>query len=424
VSGKEVAMILEENYSKYPEHVAVIGGGRWARVLLEVLSGIVPQSVQISVHSPRNSQSMLTWASARGLDKRIQVSSIYPDVNEGESCAVIVVNAARDHEKAIEWALSHRLPVLVEKPVTLSFASTQRLTDLAISQKTYLAAAHVFLFARYIWAFSKLVNEAGGFRAIRLQWMDPVAESRYGEAKSYDPGLTIYADLLPHILSILTTLSMNSFQLGRKLEVLRGGAYLKMDILIGDIPCEVEMSRNGDSRQRLIEVDTREGMKSLDFAKEPGVIFSDAMKQCGDPVLNIEPRPVAAMLRAFLQGAVGGPRNKGLDIGIGVESSQIIDQLSPTYQSVLSSWIKKKYAILGKHVDEDLRYTINEILCVEDPLSSVPIEQRSEYVFEQLKIALMSPLRAKYENRPIELVRHIVWHGKSTSYVKQVINTC
>lgn len=417
-------MILEENHSKYPKHVAVIGGGRWARVLLEVLSGVVPQFVQISAHSPSNSQSMLTWVLARGLEKRIQVSSNYPDVNEGDSCAVIVVNAARDHEKAIEWALSRRLPVLVEKPITLSFASAHRLTDLATSQKTYLAAAHVFLFTRYIWAFSKLVNEAGGFRAIRLKWMDPVAENRHGEPKSYDPGLTIYADLLPHILSILSALSSNSVQLGRKLDVLRGGAYLKMFIQIGDIPCEIEMIRNGESRQRLIEVDTREGMKSLDFSNEPGVIFSNAMEQCGDPLWNIWPRPVAAMLLAFLEGAVGGPRNKGLDIGIGMESSQIIDQLSPIYQSVLSAWIKMKYAALGKKLDADLRYALSEILYMEDPLSSVTIEQRSEYVFEQLKIALMSPLRKKYENCPLELVRHIVRHGKSTSFVKQVINTC
>jgi len=419
-----VAVILEENHSIYPEHVAVIGGGRWARVLLETLCGIVPPCVQISVHSPRNSQSMLAWVSASSLDHRIQVSSIYPEVTAGKSCAVIVVNAARDHEKAIEWALSRCLPVLVEKPVTLSFAATQRLTDLAISQKTYFASAHVFLFARYVWVFSKLVNEAGGARAIRVRWMDPVGENRYGEAKSYDPGLTIYADVLPHILSILTALSTNSFQLGRKLEVLRGGAYLKLDIKIGDIPCDIELFRNGDSRRRLIEVDTGEGWKSLDFSKEPAMIFSDGMAQCGDPVWNFEPRPLAEMLRTFLQGVVGGPLNSALDIGIGLDVSRITDQLSPTYHTALSAWLEKRFSALGKDVDKDLRYALTEILCVEDPLASVPIEQRTDYVFEHLKMALMSPLREKYENRAVELVRHIVRSGKSMSYVKQVINTC
>lgn len=424
VSGKEVITINQENYSIYPEHVAVIGGGRWARVLLEALCSFVPPFVNISVHSPNNSKSMLAWASARGLDKRIQVSSNYPEAITGELCAVIVANAARDHEKAVEWALSHCLPVLVEKPITLSFAATQRLSELAITQNTFLAAANVFLFTRYVRAFSKLVNEAGGPQAIRLHWIDPLAESRYGEVKSYDPGLPIYADLLPHILSILTALSTNSFQICRKLEVMRGGAHLKMDIKIGDIPCEIEMSRNGDSRQRLIKVDTREGLKLLDFAKEPGMILSDTMEQCGDPNWDVQLRPLAAMLQAFFHGAVGGPRNKGLDIGIGLESNQIIDQLSPTYQSALSSWLEKKYTALGKDVDTNLSYTLSEILCAEDPLSSIPIEQRIKYVFERLKIAMTSPPRAKYDKYYLELIVNIVRQGKSKSYFKREINPC
>ena len=409
-------MITQENSWKCPGHIVIFGGGRWARVLVEVLCSSVPSSVKISVHSPHNAPAMLAWSIDRELGNRIQVYEDSPKVKSGELSAVIVANAARDHEKAIKWALSKGLPVLVEKPITLSSCTTEHIANLAIINNTYLASAHVFLFAKYVNTFLKLVAKPRIIQYIRVRWIDPQAESRYGEAKRYDPGLTIYADLLPHILSILTALSTNSFQPGRKLEVLRGGAHLKIGIQIGDIPCEVEMVRNGDSRQRLIEVDTREGMKSLDFAKEPGVIFSDAMEQCGDPVWNIEPRPLAAMLRAFLQGTVGGPRNKGLDIGIGLESGQVIDQLTPTYESVLSVWLEKKYAALGKHADADLRYTLSEILCVEDPLSSVPIEKRTEYVFEYLKIALMSPLRARYENRSIELVRHIVSHGKSMSY--------
>lgn len=407
----------EEDRWICPEHVAVVGGGRWARVLLEVLCSLVPPSVRISAHSPHNAQAMLAWASARGLEHRIQVSSDYPQAIAGKSGAVIVANAARDHEKAIEWALSQSLPVLVEKPVTLSSAATQRMADLAISQKTYLAAAHVFLFARYVGAFSKLVNEADGIQAIRVQWMDPRAESRYGEAKSYDPGLTIYADWLPHVLSILGALSPNSIQLGRRLEVLRGGAHLKMDVRLGDIPCEIELVRNGASRQRLIEVVTREGLKSLDFAKEPGTIVSAASARCGDSAWDIEPRPAATMLRAFLQGAAGGARDERLDIGIGLHASRIIDQLSPAYHTALSAWLSKKYSALGEDADMDLRYALSEILYVEDPLSSVPVEQRVEYVYRHLKGTLMSPLRAEYENRPVELIRLILKQGKLASYL-------
>lgn len=407
----------KENSLVCPERVAVIGGGRWARVLLEVLCGLVPPSVKISAHSPRNAQAMSAWASAQNLEHRIQVFSDYPRAVAGESGAVIVANAARDHEKAIMWALSERLPVLVEKPITLSFAATQRMADLAIDQKTYLAAAHVFLFARYVEAFSKLVAEADSIQSIRVQWMDPASESRYGEVKSYDPGLTVYADWLPHILSILGSLSPNPIQVGRSLEVLRAGAHLKVDILVGDIPCEIELVRNGNCRQRLISVNTPQGQISLNFAKEPGEIVSGAAVRCGDPAWDSEPKPAATMLKAFLQGAAGGGRDERLDIRIGLRANQIIDQLAPVYHKALSTWLSEKYLVLGEGDDTDLSYAFNEILCADDPDSLVSTKQRVEYIHRHFKESFTSLLRVEYKNRPVELVRWIIKQGKIASYL-------
>lgn len=395
----------------------MIGGGRWARVLLEVLCGLVSPSVRISVHSPRNAQAMLAWAVARGLESRLDVLADYPRAIEGQSGAVIVANAARDHEKAIAWALSERLPVLVEKPVTLSFDTTRRMAELALNQNTYLAAAHVFLFARYIGEFAQLVAEIGGARSVRLQWMDPRSESRYGEAKSYDPSLTVYADWLPHVLSILGALSPAPFRLDRKLKVLRGGAQVKIEARLGKIPCDIELVRNADCRQRRIEVVTREGLRTLDFANEPGTIVTGAAPRSGDLAWDTGPRPAAAMLRAFLRGAAGDVRDERLDIRLGLQANQIIDQLSPPYHAALAAWLGEKCSALGEEADADLRYALSEILYVDDPLSSVPAEQRIEYIHRHLKATLMSPLGAEYENRPVELARLLIKQGKTTSYL-------
>jgi len=399
-----------------PEHVAVIGGGRWARVLLEVLCGLVHPSVRISTHSPHNAHAMAAWAAARGLESRLHVSAGYPRVLTGQACAVIVANAVRDHEKAIDWALSKHFPVLVEKPVTLNFDTTQRMAKLALSQQTYLAAAHVFLFARYVGAFVKLVAETGGARSVRVQWMDPRAEIRYGEAKSYDPGLTIYADLLPHIVPILGALATGTVEMGPRLEFLRGGAHLRMNVSLSNIPCEIEMVRNGDNRQRLIEVTTREGLKSLDFAKEPGTIVDATSVRCGDPAWDTSPKPVATMLRAFLQGAAGEVLDERLDIRIASQANRIIDQLSPVYHAAVSAFLVEKCSDLREDIDADLRYALNEILYMDDPLSPVPLEQRIQYIFRNLKSVLLSPLDNEYRNRPVDLIRSLLKQGKLTSF--------
>ena len=96
----------ERGTARCPDSVAVIGGGRWARVLAEVLCNLVPPSSSISVHSRHNAGSMSNWISERGLGDRIHVSSQWPQFDLAVSHAVVVANAARDHEEAIEWALS------------------------------------------------------------------------------------------------------------------------------------------------------------------------------------------------------------------------------------------------------------------------------------------------------------------------------
>lgn len=375
----------KDNCVACPEHIALIGGGRWARVLLEVLCSLVPISVKISAHSPRNVDAMSQWVSARGLDRRIHVCSDYPKVVPEKTGAVIVANAAHDHEKAIEWALTECLPVLVEKPVTLSLASTQRMADLANKQKMYLATAHVFLFASYIEAFSKLVFNERNIVSIRVLWSDPQSENRYGEAKSYDPGLPIYADLLPHILSIVGAFKIGQAQLCENFSFFKGGAHLKINLVYGQIPCVIELIRNGNLRQRIIEVTTEKSKITLDFGIEPGIIYTDASELCGDPVWDINPKPVAKMLLAFLQGAAGGVYDERLDNSIGLLASQLIDQTKPLYHAALSLWLNHEFEVFQDCISSDLRYALTEILQMKYSNSAIRMEQRIVYIYQNIK---------------------------------------
>ena len=409
--------IYNKNLNACPDNVAVMGGGRWARVLVEVLCGLVPPSVGISVHSPRNAGAMSVWVSERGLEQRIRVSSGWPNFSSGASNAMIVANAACDHEKAIEYALAKGVPVLVEKPLTLNFAASRRLADLACSQNTYFAAAHVFLFARYVEAFSKIITDENSIQFIRVHWMDPLSENRHGEAKSYDPGLSIYADWLPHIISTLGTLTSSQTQICEKLEFLRGGAHLKIDLQLGDIPCVVELVRNGNCRQRIIEVTTQQKKITLDFAREPGTIVSAASVICGDSDWDIKPKPVAKMLEAFLQGAAGGIQDARLDIAIGLRSSQVIDQTFPLYRAALFPWLSKQILMLKDGDDSDFRYALSEIIYVEDPHSSVLIGQRIDYACRRIKELAISSLNAELFDCPVEVIQRILKQGKITSYL-------
>ena len=412
-------MVLVANKEKFepcPDNIAVIGGGRWARVLTEVLCGLVPSTVGISVHSPHNANAMSAWTFARGLDQRIHVSPALPDIPSGTSNAVIVVNAARDHEKSIEWAISKGIPVLVEKPITLNYVASQRLANLARSQKTYFASAHVFLFAKYIQNFSRLVTDGNSIQSIRVHWMDPQSESRYGEAKNYDPGLSVFADCLPHVISIVGTLTNIQTDRCDRLEFLRGGAHLEIDLMLGDIPCSIQLVRNGNCRQRIIEVTTQQKMVKLDFSSEPGTITSGSTTRCGDPDWGVKAKPVTRMLGAFLQGAAGGMRDNRLDIKIGLRASQIIDQVSSLYYPALFSWLSKKLIIAQDCDNSDLCYTLSEIIHAEDPHSSIPIDQRIDYVYRYISESAMPSLNADIiHDNVVEIIRMALRQGKPLS---------
>lgn len=406
-----------ERLDAYPSNIAVIGGGRWARVFIEILCGLISPTTKLSVHTPHNVVAMSAWVLESGFGRQILVSSDFPQFRVGKSNAVIVVNAARDHERAIEWALSCGASVLVEKPLTLDFSASRRLADLACSQNTYFAPAHVFLFASYIENFSKLIVENKDIQLIRVKWMDPQSESRYGETKSYDPGLTIFADWIPHVISILGTLTSCETIRNERLRFSKGGAHLDIDLMLGGIQCAIQLVRNGSCRQRFIEVTTEHKMFTLDFSNEPGTISYGSTVYSADPNWDVKDRPVSKMLQAFLQGAAGGFRDKRLDITIGLRAGDIIEAISSLYYPALSSWLIEKISVAKYGDDIDLHYALCEIIHADDPHSGVSMDKRIDYIYRYIKTNIKSSSSTEqFMEHPVKFINGILKQGKLSSY--------
>ena len=262
-------MKSKKSFNKFTDRIAVIGGGRWSRVLLQVLYEIVPSSVEISSHSKHNVIGMKKWAHKNGLINRIKIFKNYPKISQGKSCAIIVANATQDHEKVVKWALSNYLPVLVEKPITLNYDTTKSLINLARMSKTYLGVSHVFLFAKHIDVFSNLVVKLNDIRDIKVNWIDPLYEKRHGEIKKYDPAVPIYVDWLPHIISILDFFFPRSNHIIKNIRLYKGGSRVKIYTLLKNTNCEISLVRNGSKRKRSFEIKTDEKI-NLDFINEPG----------------------------------------------------------------------------------------------------------------------------------------------------------
>jgi len=70
---------------------------------------------------------MSDWVSSKKIGNNIQIFKDLPNKFSSDTNAVIVVNAARDHEEFILSALKAGGHVLVEKPLTLSYESGKKL---------------------------------------------------------------------------------------------------------------------------------------------------------------------------------------------------------------------------------------------------------------------------------------------------------
>ena len=342
-----------------PDQITLFGGGRWARIITQSLCELLSPAVQISIYSPHNADAMSAWVYANGLTRQVTILYDKPVFNPALVNAAIVANAARDHEWASTYALEAGVPVLVEKPLTLTIETAQRLVTLATLRGVQLAPASVFLFARYIENFAAIVKRAGPIQSIRIHWEDPRRETRHGEQKQFDSTLPIFSDLLPHISSIIGLLSPGQPQDCVRLKAMRGGAEVALDLSVGTSLCQALLIRNGSVRKRIVSVSTTDETISLDFSDEPGRIDAGSVSRDADPDWPIARRPLASMLTAFLQGSASGIFDPRFNPSLGLQACRLINQAQFLYKDAMQPWLAACFEA-KEPLNDDLTYARNE----------------------------------------------------------------
>ena len=358
--------------------IAVVGGGRWARVTLDVLHDLLPLATRLTIHSPRNANAMREWAGGRFGERSFAVLDTLPDFGNNLPTALIVVNAARDHEAVAKLGLEVGVPVLIEKPLALNTVGVNRLISLAVSRGASLAAGHALRFARYIQNYVSTVASSGGLAAITVRWCDARVEERYGELKSYDSSVPIFADCLPHVLSLIAELIPVEDLSFKKIQSHKGGSEVKIDLLVNRVSVEVLLARNASRRQRWIEAVLINGSKvSLDFASEPGLINKSGESVVADPLWCSEQRPLASMLSAFVFGVFEYYWDARLSPRLALTTAELVDRMQPIHRKQLLHWARAEIckAEFSRDVDA-LDYALRELLQWKEGLHKDELNRR------------------------------------------------
>jgi hypothetical protein len=339
--------------------ISVIGGGRWARTIASVLCGLPHRSDRITLHSPSHFSGLESWVAQPQFQGRLGAADIWPVFQAGQHRpdAVIVANRVSQHFEAAAAALNEGIPVLVEKPVSVSVLRVKELNDIARARRTVLAASHVLLFARYFQAYGEAAATLGEPRSLRFVWTDGTADVVRGEAKSYDAAVTVFDDVLPHILPMIGRLQFRDCAL-RSIDVQRGGARLEIGLQSGERPVSLVVARNDDVRRRLIETITGNGVATLDFTNEPGTIGISRDRLNGDPRWDTAPRPLATMLTAFLAAVEGDPLDSRLSPVLASETAALAGGMRGPYIENQARWLEAR---LGEPLDSALQYALAEL---------------------------------------------------------------
>jgi predicted dehydrogenase len=344
--------------------ISVIGGGRWARTIASVLSALPGRADRITLHSRSNFAGLKAWVEQPQFAGRLQVVDVWPAsrADGGRPDAVIIANRVGQHFEAAANALSEGIMVLAEKPVSVSLREIEELSEIATARGTILAASHVLLFARYFLAYAEAVARLGEGRNLRFVWTDGTADVIRNETKSYDAAVTVFDDVLPHILPMIARLQFGDCTLG-SINVARGGAQLEINLRSAGRPVSLLVARNNeDGRRRRIEVDTDNGVATLDFATEPGVIEISGNRTNGDPQWDGAPRPLATMLTAFIATVEGVPLDPRLSPALAVSTAALAGAIRGQYIAHQAEWLRQR---IGEPLDPTLRYALTELRAEE-----------------------------------------------------------
>lgn len=297
------------------QSISIIGGGRWSRVLLDVLTGVAPKDLEILAYSSSNAAGMKQWAAEKGLAARIKVVDRIP-----ETPAVIVANKAGDHEKAATEALKRGAFVLLEKPLAPNAEAAERILAAANGK---LAASQVFRWARYVDGLAKACRAAGGLESLDVKWTDVVGATRHGEVVRHDTSISFVADALPHVCAIVDAVA------GRAPDVLKqhkkDGETHDLLLDAGGIPVRARLTRGGPARERVVTATAGGKTIVLNFAPEPGILTIAGKPETADPGWETGPRPLALMLSAFLEWAGGGTKDPRLEPETALKACRLAD---------------------------------------------------------------------------------------------------
>jgi dTDP-4-amino-4,6-dideoxy-D-glucose ammonia-lyase len=291
-----------------PDQVAIVGSGRWARVICRVLTEFAPPISRIVLVAERNFTATQAWleeqkqASGSNGYARVEVVPALRDVLDSPRVeAAFVTKMASEHYASTRELLLAGKHVLVEKPFVLSSKEAIELTALAAAARRTLAVGYEFMFApplhRLRDAIEQYVPDAS---RVTFAWEDCRNAVKYGVRKEPDLSANAITDIYPHILSQLLLLFGQQAVTIRQVTMRDGCSDARVHFEYGTLDATAAIDKDAAVPRRTIEVASPSGHTlRLDFTHEPGQIDLDGRPLPPDGLSDAVPGSLTAEIAYF-----------------------------------------------------------------------------------------------------------------------------
>ena len=353
-------MSSEHEQARFPlRRVALLGGGRWSRVLLPVIQSLLVEDAEIVWVTKHGYEPARRWLT----DRAIERVSVQTDVDLAVAAidAAVVATSPATHGWQVHQLLQRGIPTLCEKPFTLDFDEAVALHRMAADAGCPLGVNLEMYFASFVEDFAAAVLGRSVYK-IEITWSDPWSESRYGETKYGDIYTSIVDDMWPHCWSLLRRLCPRcNVDLVEEVRYEPSSGLVHISVRIKELVATIVLSRRSDRRSRRIEVNN--GAAVLDFSTEPGSTEIDgavsinewrgsrplsrslssffeailvpeldpewALSACLDSVRTAQ--MIGDQLRRLQRVRLNGLRDTGLELADEAHRNLIVDLLLPEY---------------------------------------------------------------------------------------------
>ncbi|MGE0384282.1 MAG: Gfo/Idh/MocA family oxidoreductase [Gammaproteobacteria bacterium] len=292
--------------SRAPLVAAVVGAGRWGRIMCAALCALSPAVSAVHLVARRNLDATAEWAARRRASGALTsvrvIGSIDALLRDGGVDMAVVTRLACEHGATVRQLLLAGVHVLVEKPFVATASEARALVELARSRGLQLAVGYEFMYALPMHRFRQALKRyLGDIRSMHFEWFDVRGADKWGERKDPDPSMNVVCDLYPHVLSELALLFGPRTCTTVRLTTRDGFDQATIQASMDGIDIRVDLDKNaGAARRRIVALDRAGRTLELDYTTEPGWIGLEGALLPVDPLEDAFARSLETELAYFI----------------------------------------------------------------------------------------------------------------------------